>query len=155
MVLQQQPSPGRQAKPRAGGGGAAKPERANGLERKVEGLASNLAKVVEQLGNLHVGSLPPGSGAKPPARAAAAAGAEPGPPKDETYKVAQAKVDKMDGLLKKVQELDLGAEEEARAKGMLAAAKKERDALKTPCALFMTTKTRYGPLCKGGGRNQQ
>ena len=60
----------------------------------MDGLASNLAKVVEQLGKFHAGSVPPGSGAKPPARAAAAAaGAEPGPPTDETYKEAQGKVD--------------------------------------------------------------
>ena len=113
---------------------------AQGLERKVEGLASNLAKVVEQLGKIHAGSGPPGSGAKPPAHAAADAGAEPGPPKDDAYKEAQAKVNKWDSYLKKAQELDMGADEEARAKDKLAAARRERDALKTPGAMFHAAK---------------
>ena len=55
----------------------------------------------------------------------------------------------MDGFLKQVQELELGAEEEARAKGLLAAAKKERDALKTPGALFMATKRAMDRCAKG------
>ena len=86
IVLQEKAGPFKQGKAKA----AARPEGPkHGLERKVDGLANNLAKVVEQLGSLHAGSFPPGSGAKPPARAAAAAaGAEPGPPKDDTYKEA-------------------------------------------------------------------